>query len=370
MNVLSLFDGISCGRVALERAGIPVTNYFASEIHKPSIKIAQKNYSDTIQIGSVVDVNPVDLPVIDLVIGGSPCQGFSFAGDQLAFEDTRSKLYFEYLRIWNNVKKQNPKAYFLLENVRMKEESENVISEHLGYFPHMINSSLFSAQSRERLYWTNINFNTKIVDKGILLKDIMLNDEEYAYQFPHGCSVGGVRKLDKSPALTEQFHNNYFPVVYSNQYGGRSFIEKSPTLTVSDGGGGNTPYFVKEDLLLSEKAMEYMSRQVKNGRTHWDFGHHSDVRNPKSQTVVANFLKGIPYNVLKDWDCIRKFHPIECERLQTLSDNYTEGVSNTNRYRALGNGWTVDVIAHIFKGIGNGYREPNFYKELEIQFEY
>jgi site-specific DNA-cytosine methylase len=144
------------------------------------------------------------------------------------------------------------------------------------------------------------------------------------------------------------------PEVLHNLYGGfkeesvRVSVGKSPTIRTA-GGGGHIPSVVKKDLLHSEKAIEYMNSRLKDGRDHWDFGHHSDIRKGKSSVVVSNFFKGVPYNVFKDWNCIRKFHPIECERLQTLPDNYTEGVSNTQRYKAIGNGWTVDVIAHIFK---------------------
>ena len=141
-----------------------------------------------------------------------------------------------------------------------------------------------------------------------------------------------------------------------NLYGGfkeeavRVFENKSPTIRTA-AGGGHIPSFVKEELIHSQKALEYMNRQVTDGGTHWDFGHHSDIRKPKSATVVANFFKGVPYNVFKDWGVIRKFDPVECERLQTLPDNYTEGVSATQRYKMIGNGFTIDVISHILKHI-------------------
>ena len=311
---------MSCGRVALERAGIPVTTYYASEVDKFAFQIAQKNYPDTIQLGDVRNILPTNTADVDLLIGGSPCQGFSFAGKQLNFENPRSKLFFEFVRLLDEVK---PK-YFLLENVKMKKESEDIITSYLGVEPIEINSALVSAQNRKRLYWTNIPNVTQPEDKGILLKDIALDD--------------------------------VVPVALHNLYGGfkekavRVFEGKSPTLRTA-AGGGHIPSFVKKDLLHSEKALDYMNREVKDGRTHWDFAHHSDIRNNKSAAVVANFFKGVPYNVFKDWDCIRKFHPVECERLQTLPDNYTEGVSATQRYKMLGNGWTVDVIAHILKGL-------------------
>lgn len=316
MNVLSLFDGMSCGRLALDRAGIPYKSYVASEIDRWAIQIARKNYPDTMHVGDVLTVDSEWLPPIDLLIGGSPCQGFSFAGKQLNFDDPRSMLFFEFVRLMDECK---PK-YFLLENVPMKKEYVDIITKYMGVEPIMINSALVSAQNRKRLYWTNIPVEQPD-DKGIMLKDILLDDA--------------------------------YPVALHNVYGGfkekenRTFTEKSPTIR-TPAGGGHIP-----SLLLSDKALAYMDRQVKDGRNHWDFKHYSDVKNEKSSAVVANFFKGVPYNVLKDEDCVRKFHPIECERLQTVPDNYTEGVSNTQRYKMIGNGWTVDVIAHILKGMDN-----------------
>jgi len=175
INVLSLFDGISCGQIALNKLGIEIENYFASEIDKHAIKVTQHNYPKTKQLGSVIDVKAEDLPKIDLLIGGSPCQGFSIAGKKLNFEDDRSKLFFEFVRLKNEL---NPK-YFLLENVRMKKESQDVISKYLGVEPIMINSNLVSAQNRVRYYWTNIPNLTLPEDKNILLKDILVNSEPH-----------------------------------------------------------------------------------------------------------------------------------------------------------------------------------------------
>lgn len=318
MNVLSLFDGMACGRIALEKLGIKVDKYFSSEIDKYAMEIAKKNYPDIIHVGDVQDVSypeTFDGHKIDLIMGGSPCQGFSFAGQRLNFDDPRSKLFFEFARL---VKECKPK-YFLLENVRMKQESQDVITEILGVEPVAINSNLVSAQNRHRLYWTNIPIDGQPKDKKIILKDILLNDVQ-------------------EPML-------------SNIYGGfkekkpRVHFDKSVTIRTASG-GGHIP-----SLIHTQKALEYMSRKVKGGRTHWDFKHHHDIKNDKSHCITANLYKGVPYNVLIDAKCIRKLHPIECERLQTVPDNYTEGVSNTQRYKMLGNGWTVDVIAHIFKGL-------------------
>lgn len=168
-SVLSLFDGISCGQIALNRVGIKYDNYFASEIDKHAIKVTMKNYPKTMQLGDVTKVKGWDLPKIDLLIGGSPCQGFSFAGKGLNFEDPRSKLFFEFVRL----KSETQPKYWMLENVKMKAEHQNIISEILGVKPILINSELVSAQRRERLYWTNIPITELPTDKGILLKDII-----------------------------------------------------------------------------------------------------------------------------------------------------------------------------------------------------
>ena len=192
INVLSLFDGMSCGRIALEKAGIEVGTYFASEIDKHAIKVSKDNYPTIIHIGDVTKVSYIggilytevgEFEVdIDLVIGGSPCQGFSMAGKQLAFDDPRSSLYFKFEEI---LKQTNP-TYFLLENVKMKQEHKDVISERLGVQPIAINSSLVSAQNRYRLYWTNIPNVTQPKDKGVLLKDILQENVDESYQIKNG----------------------------------------------------------------------------------------------------------------------------------------------------------------------------------------
>jgi len=192
INVLSLFDGISCGQIALERAGIPVNQYLASEIDKHAIKVTQHNYPNTIQLGDVTKVNGEDLPAIDLLLAGSPCQGFSFAGKQMNFEDPRSKLFFEFVRL---LEEKKPKR-FLLENVKMKKEYSDVISSLLGVQPILINSSLVSAQNRERLYWTNIPNIDKPQDKGLLFKDVIEYGAEYEY-------------IDDAKVINLSFSKNY-----------------------------------------------------------------------------------------------------------------------------------------------------------------
>ena len=315
---------MSCGQIALDQLGIPVDTYYASEIDKYAIQVTQANYPKTIQVGDVTKLDPKDFTDVDLIMAGSPCQGFSFAGKQLAFDDPRSALFFEFIKLLKAIK---PK-YFLLENVRMKKEFLNIISQEVskcypeiafGIDPIFINSDLVSAQSRQRYYWTNIPNIQQPEDRGIRLKDIILEDGE-------------------EPLL-------------SNIYGGfkekkpRVHFNKSVTIRTASG-GGHIP-----SLIHSERALAYMNRKTKDGRTHWDFKHHSDTANDKSSCITANLYKGVPYNVLVDNGCIRKLHPIECERLQTVPDNYTEGVSNTRRYHMLGNGWTVEVIKHILQNM-------------------
>ncbi len=288
MNVLSLFDGMSCGRIALERVGIEVDNYFASEIDKYAMQIAKKNYPDTAHIGSVLEVKATNLPKIDLLIGGSPCQGFSFAGKQLNFNDERSKLFFEYVRLLEECK---PK-YFLLENVKMKREYQDIITRYLGVEPILINSSLVSAQNRERLYWTNIPITSQVGDKDITLKDIL--------------------EVDKDINYIDDFKNcvrkNIVDINIDN------FMKPSGFAQIPCNSG-----------FQDHKVGIYKSPCLRAGN---------------SFTLIQTKNKGI-----------RLATPLEWERLQTVPDNYTEGVSNTQRYKMLGNGWTVAVIAHIFKGI-------------------
>lgn len=303
LNVLSLFDGMSCGRIALDRCGIPVNTYYASEVDKYAIQIARTNYPDTIHLGDVRNVHGKDLASIDLLIGGSPCQGFSFAGERLNFDDPRSQLFFEFVRIKNETQ---PK-YFLLENVRMSAESEAVITELLGVQPVEINSNLVSAQNRKRLYWTNIPFDTDIKDKGIKLKDIIEH---------------GIVDRDKSHCLDA----NYWK------------------------GGNLTSYFEKSrrQLVFSEDGLCHVGLADVNGYDLMKRVYHIEGKSPTLNACTGGNREP---KIAVGETLWRKLTPLECERLQTMPEGYTEGVSNTQRYKMLGNGWTVDVICHIFEGI-------------------
>ena len=268
MKILSLFDWISCWYEALLRAWIPIDAYYASEIDKYAIQIAKKNHPDIIEVWDVTQIKWEDYKDIDIIMWWSPCQWFSFAWKQLAFDDPRSKLFFEFVRILREIK---PK-YFLLENVKMKKEFQNVISNELWTEPIEIDSSLLSAQVRKRLYWTNIPGVTQPEDKWILLKDILESDVDL------------------------NIH------VVWNQYNHRIFTDKSWTL--------------------------------------W-----TCMWRTNKQWMWIYLWSVCPENF------VRKLTPVECERLQTLPDNYTEWISNVQRYKTIWNWRTVDVIAFILQHI-------------------
>ena len=546
MKVLSLFDGMSCGRIALDRLGIPVEKYYASEIDKYAIQVSQANYPDIIQVGDICDLDPKDYMDVDLMLAGSPCQGFSFAGKQLAFDDPRSALFFEFIRLLKEIK---PK-YFLLENVRMKKEFLQVISEQVsdcypeipfGIEPIFINSSLLSAQSRQRYYWTNIPNIQQPEDKGIVLRDILetevddnldkmtskegkahcltasytgavpwnsiekrqrtmvpvnkpikvgmnveqvkvrkhevhveslkwllrtmktnsgktnkqiaeetntpvtkvehwfRNDSSFAipsddiwfklkevlglntdifdaqimeFEYRDGVYESKQRVYSeegKSPTLTASNKDQYIetkPVkaydipreilkdnerqrrVYDpkgksptilgrsdspkittpKQVGiavdikGHDQIKrvyspdgKSPTVTTC-GGGHREPKVVvqsyREVRTDEAKEMRKMVRQ-QTGKDHTPFRAKKlePRKDGKVGTVTPSLNKDHEISIEQEQLTWRKLTPLECERLQTVPDNYTNHVSNTQRYKMLGNGWTVDVICHIFKNM-------------------
>ena len=324
LNVLSLFDGMSCGRIALERAGIPVNKYYASEIDKHPIKVAQTNYPDTIQIGDVTQVHSSNLPKIDLLIGGSPCQGFSVAGKGLNFEDPRSKLFFEYARL----KQECNPTYFLLENVRMIKEHLDVITDILGVKPSPINSELFSAQDRKRYYWTNIEIPQLPLHNPLTVEDILEDEVDNKYYISPQKAITileNERKKKKIAYIGNDSQGNRIYQIYW----------KSVTLCGTDGGLGAKMGIYALPCLTPDKL-----KQRQNGRR---------FKPPfsKAHTIIAQDKHGIFVD-----NHIRKLTPVECERLQTVSDCYTDvGISDAQRYKMLGAGWTVDVITHILNGI-------------------
>lgn len=409
INVLSLFDGYSGGQIALNRAGIGYGLYFASEIDKHCIAVTQANYPDTIQLGDVCSVDVDALPKIDLLIGGSPCQGFSFAGKQLNFQDLRSKLFFEYVRILNALKAKNPNLKFLLENVRMKKEYQAVISQAVGVEPIALNSALVSAQSRNRLYWTNIPNISPPADKGILLRDILHENVDEILDIP-------VPNFNINPS-GRGMGGNVYPISK----------EKANTVTTQKGEGPKMSVAIAKYIVPYDKTLQILDKEVARGKIGYFrqdsqanrvyylndkaitlcgeagggaakmgmylFGHIQRERGnnqggmvldkPKSPTLTSNcfqennhlvlgcitpdrteicqnggrFNDGKKFYTLTAQDrhgvliegYIRKLTPTECERLQTVPDGYTAHVSNAQRYKMLGNGFTVDIIAHILK---------------------
>ena len=291
MNVLSLFDGMSCGQIALNRAGIKIDNYYASEIETHAMGVTQNNFIRTIQVGDVTKLDSKNFLDVNLLIGGSPCQGFSTAGKQLNFNDPRSKLFFEYVRLLKDIK---PK-YFLLENVKMKKDYENIITSYLEVEPIEINSGLISAQDRKRLYWTNIPGLTQPDDRNIYLKDIL------------------------EPSVNESLYLK--PWVVERYYENKNFS------------------IVNGKSCVMGKLSEYQGDRVFSVEC-------------KGSSLSANGGNngGGGCNLIFDpiSGRLRRLSVLECERLQTVPEGYSRIESNNNRYKMLGNGWTVDVITHIF----------------------
>ena len=284
INVLSLFDGISCGRIALEKAGIEVENYFASEIDKHAIKVTQTNYPNTKQLGSVIDIKSKDLPKIDLLIGGSPCQGFSIAGKKLNFDDDRSKLFFEFVRLKN---KLNPK-YFLLENVRMTDDIADAIDELLGVKRIFIDSRNFTGMIRKRYYWTNIPIG-EIPTKNVSIQDL----------------------LDNKPFDRDL---NFF-------------LDRT-----------------KYEPTTSYDGIITINPRDNNGKQTWQRGRVYDIKG-SCPTICASLFD---LNITKDHKTWRKLTINECEKLQGVPKDYTSIVSKNERGKQLGNGWNVDTVAFIF----------------------
>ena len=299
LRVLSLFDGISCGMVALERAGIPVEKYYASEIDKYAMKVSQKNYPQIIQLGDIEDINREtikELGHIDLIIGGSPCQGLSSSnvwlkdGEYGVNGTGKSRLFWQYVRVLNLVREINPNVKFLLENVGSASVNDKkVINETLGCMGVAFNSQLLSAQNRNRVYWTNFDFEVPTERKEIYMQDILedsVSDKYYLTQKMYDCIM--------SPA-TKGWQSGKMEINLK--------IARPLTATMHKMHRADTD--------------NYISTEYK----------------PADKTNV------------------RRLTPLECERLQTLPDNYTEGISDTNRYKCIGNGWTVDVIAWILSSL-------------------
>jgi DNA-cytosine methyltransferase len=431
MKVLSLFDGMSCGMIALDRLGIKVDTYYASEVDKYAIEVSQNNYPEIIQIGDVCNIKAEDYQDIDLILAGSPCQGFSFAGKQLAFDDPRSSLFFEFVRLLKEIK---PK-YFLLENVNMKKEFLDVISEQVSScYPELpfgierikINSALVSAQNRLRWYWTNIPGVDQPEQKGIVLRDILeyqLEDNTNAtpkksqtiksqyYKSSkanfersgtfHATGIPQIETHDtpkhigtaedinghdilkrvysedgKSPTVNTCGGGNREPKVVAGAWRGRSLDESGKNvawketkpkqmLELRKDEKSNSLTSVRKDNLVVQSYREVRTEEAKRlrreskqktGKDHTPFRAKKIVprEDEKVGTVTPGLNNDHMISLTKDkyqevyW---RKLTPLECERLQTVPDNYTNLVSNTQRYKMLGNGWTIEVITHILKNM-------------------
>ena len=416
MKVLSLFDGMSCGQLALNRLGIKVDKYYASEIDKYAIQVTQANFPETIQVGDVCNLKAEDYQDIDLILAGSPCQGFSFAGKQLAFDDPRSALFFEFIRLLKEIK---PK-YFLLENVKMKKEFLEVITDQVSACypefqgkdlfggriePILINSALVSAQSRQRYYWTNIPNVEQPEDLGIVLRDI-LEDEGQADLVGNGGREAFKENIQKGTALLARDWKGWNTygmtgvqttpkqVGIASDINGHDILKrvyspdgKSPTLNTM-GGGNREPKVVsggalrarskdkdgknvgwketkpkqmlelrkdekansvstvsKDSIVVSEKTNQINPSKKASGRQPYiqERVFHKDGKSHALTESFADRTNIGEHNELT-W---RKLTPLECERLQTVPDNYTNHVSKTQRYKMLGNGWTINVISHI-----------------------
>lgn len=312
INVLSLFDGHSTGKLCLEKAGIKVDKYFSSEIDENAIEISKSNFKDIIRLGDITKIDKEliqSLPKIDLLIGGSPCQGFSRNGMCLNFEDSRSKLFFDYVRILNLIREyNNPNVQFLLENVEMKKEWRNVISDYLKTEYILINSKLVSAQNRPRLYWTSTYIEPP-EDKQIKLIDILEDVDTSNYIKYKGLLI--------DPNISEKAYN-LIDVV-----NGEVRIKqatKQGYIVAENGDGVN---------------LQFPTSKTRRGR----------VIKEKSNTLDCSYDICVYYNGI-----IRKFTIHELERLQTLPDDYTKGIGNDKaRIKAIGNGWTADMIVDILK---------------------
>jgi len=445
LNILSLFDGTSITQLALQDNGYKFYNYYAAEIDKYAIAVAQHNFPKTIQLGCVTKVRAYALPKIDLLIGGFPCQSFSMAGKQLNFDDPRGKLFFECVRL---LKEINPR-YFLFENVKMKKEYQDQISTLLGVEPVEINSNLVSAQNRRRNFWTNIPDIKQPKDEGILLCDIIedgfvdrekslcitasyatgcnletyLNPEfrgqrQLVFQKPHGFNKGGLKALDgKVPSLTSAAwqQNNFIVEISShNSKDGlkcvaginknkkwkedgktlqRNFSQgeriysidgKSPTLSATGGGTAGSSALVTDyqkrhldkmknntPCIIAERGRRLApsgKREDKEGEVVRGFEFSSKEKSNALTTVQKDNYLCIEAN--NNTIRYRKLTVKECERLQTYPDNYTAapGISNTQRYKMIGNGFTRKVITHILKNMK--FEEKKIIgKQLKFNFD-
>ena len=401
INVLSLFDGMSCGQIALKELGIIPNIYYASEIDKHAIAQTQLNFPNTIQLGSVVDVDVTKLEHIDLILGGSPCQSFSFAGKRKGISTKReieitrieqylelkeqgfefegqSYLFWEYMRILTDIRKYNPDVKFLLENVEMGAKWERVLSQAIGVYGVHINSALVSAQSRKRIYWTNIR--TKQVglfgelhsdipqpnDRGIVVKDILENEVDNKYYLSE--------KMIKTLSIRPDGYQNLKPkelgekasTIVASMHKMHSLDNYIIQLNQSIESGGKQPYQQNRvynsngiaPALCANKAdlIIKIPEATTKGYVEIKPGECFDFENPTSKTrrgrrmdIKSNTLmaQNMSFMTFEGEGSIRRLTPTECARLQTIPEWYIWRCSDTQAYRMLGNGWTIEIIKHI-----------------------
>ena len=392
LTYLSLFDGMSCFQIALKELGIPISKYYASEIDKFAMQQTQHNFPNTIQLGSIVDIDVSSLDHIDFIAGGSPCQSFSFAGKRAGmstkcneeiytlerylelksagFEfEGQSYLFWEYMRILTEVRKYNPDVKFLLENVEMGNKWERVLSEAIGVFGVHINSSLVSAQNRKRIYWTNIRVKQvglfgelhsdipQPKDTGILLRDILESDvdEKYYIKNPkfgfEGMDINRKGATLRTGGHQSQSDKHNFDIIKLDVKGDvKSNQDKASCFTAGANSGGfheekapsmTSNSWEQNNLLVCHNMMPRSSKTKKGGTGHL-------TRNDgKTYCLDTSHTDAIEYK-----QRIRRLTPTECERLQTIPDWYKWIVSDTQQYRMLGNGWTVEVIIWILSFLG------------------
>ena len=397
-NVLSCFDGVGCGQIALDSLGIKYDNYFASEIDKHAIKVTKHLFPNTVHLGDITKIDWCDLPKIDLLIGGSPCQGFSFAGKQLNFEDPRSKLFFEFVRLKEEL---NPK-WFFLENVKMKKEYEKVITELMGVEPVEINSSLVSAQNRKRLYWTNIPVNGLPKDRGILLKDILEKEVDEKY-YLSGKNLNSVTDEQRQKKKYTQINGEKGLTETARQYSSWTGDQVTEDFCVamrgrnpenpSDRTAGvhteqrleprkdnktNCLTSVQKDNLIAQPC-DFRSDEgfrvkqdgktgtlLARARTDESCGQYAMVNRPHGFNKGGTDYSGKTAPLTKScWEQnhflknnlrIRRLTPRECGRLQTVPEHILDkmlssGVSDSQLYKMFGNGWTIEVIKHFFRNL-------------------
>lgn len=398
MKVLSLFDGMSCGRIALHELGIVPETYYASEIDRHAIAQTRYNFPDTVFLGDVERWRDwdIDWERLDLVMGGSPCQGFSFAGKQLAFDDPRSRLFFVFAEILDYARSRNPRVKFLLENVNMKKDYLRIISERVGVFPVNINSALVSAQNRNRWYWTDIRVRyaglfgevysdiPQPEDRGIFLRDILEPEADEKYYL----SDRSVQKLlahrERQKALGNGFGKSFHSpdgkmstlkvkndrsddlvCISSNQAHATVAVNKStPVVSAGGMGGGHVPMIIQRHRgynkggLHAEKSPALSANSWEQNNLAvigniYDNGHNSQAGRVYDIDGKSTALRGEAGGVgsktglYLSGSCIRRLTPTECARLQTVPQWYRWACSETQQYRMLGNGWTVEVIKHI-----------------------